>query len=73
LRCAGRLAYKRRVSIFNKWFTPSVSAQEKQLLQRCRGDQAQLERLITLELTRRAELSREAAAKSALDRWSRDR
>jgi hypothetical protein len=61
------------VSIFSQWLTPKTSASETQLLQRCRGDKAQLERLIQGELTRRAGLSRADAAKSALDRWSRDR
>lgn len=61
------------VSSFSNLFTPGPSAEEKQLLQRCRGDASQLERLINLELSRRPNLSRAQASKSALDRWSRDR
>jgi hypothetical protein len=58
---------------FSKLFSPGASAAEKQLLQRCRGDAGQLERLINLELSRRPTLSRADASKAALDRWSRDR
>jgi hypothetical protein len=65
--------------MFSEWLKPvlssvkPVSSSEKQLLQRCRGDASQLERLIKLELTRRAGISRADAASAALDRWSRDR
>ena len=61
------------MSFFSRWFAPKVSASEKQLLLRCRGDEAQVERLILLEQVRRPGLSRANGAQSALDRWSRDR
>jgi hypothetical protein len=59
--------------VFGKWFAPRPSAAEKQLLARCRGDAAQIERLIGYELSRRPYLSRAAASEAALDRWTRDR
>ena len=57
-----------------KWFRKrSSSAAEKRLLQRCAGDQAQMERLIAHELERRPGVSRAQAADAALERWNRDR
>ena len=58
---------------FKGWFTPGPSHAEKQLLHRCFGDAAQAQRLIDHELARRPRLSRADAARSALDRWTRDR
>ena len=58
---------------FRAWFSTGPSRAEKQLLARCRGDAAQTERLISYELGKRPQLSRAAASKAALDRWSRDR
>jgi hypothetical protein len=55
------------------WFRKGPSAAEKRLLQRCAGDQAQMERLIAHELERSPGLSRAAASDRALERWSRDR
>jgi hypothetical protein len=55
-----------------KWLS-GTSGAEKQLLNRCLGDVAQADRLIRLELARRPQLTRDAASRSALDRWSRDR
>jgi len=59
-------------SVFAKWFKRS-SAGERQLLKRCMGDAAQMERLIAYEQQRRPGLSRAAASAAAVDRWSRDR
>jgi hypothetical protein len=61
------------MSFWRKWFGPKITVSEQQLLQRCRGDEAQLERLIQLELVKRPGMSRAAGAQAALDRWSRDR
>jgi hypothetical protein len=61
------------MSLFSRWFGAKVSATEKTLLLRCRGDEAQLERLIQLEAARRPGLSRAACAHAALERWARDR
>ena len=61
------------MSFFRKWFGPKVTVSEQQLLRCCRGDTAQLERLIQLELVRRPGMSRAAGVQAALDRWSRDR
>jgi hypothetical protein len=55
------------------WFRSGRSPAEKHLVQRCFGDSAQAQRLIEAELARRPQLSRADAARSALDRWSRDR
>jgi hypothetical protein len=57
----------------SKWFGKRPSAAERRLLQRCAGDQAQMERLIALELERRPGVSRADAADAAVDRWNRDR
>jgi hypothetical protein len=57
----------------SNWFRTRPSANEKLLLQRCAGDEAQMERLIRYELARRPQLSRSLASESALDRWNRDR
>jgi len=59
--------------VFRKWFSNRPSQAERQLLQRCRGDALQTERLIKYELSRRPHLSRTAASEAALDRWSRER
>ena len=59
--------------VFRKWFAARPSAAEKQLLARCRGDAAQIERLIGYEQSRRPHLSRAAASEAALERWTRDR
>jgi hypothetical protein len=59
--------------VFRKWFAPRPSKAEEQLLVRCRGDAAQIERLIAYEQTRRPYLSRAAASEAALDRWTHDR
>jgi hypothetical protein len=55
------------------WFSRRPSQAEKQLLHRCFGDAAQMQRLIDHEVARRPKLSRADAAKAALDRWARDR
>jgi hypothetical protein len=59
--------------VLRKWFAARSSKAEKQLLARCRGDAAQIERLIAFEQSRRPQLSRAAASEAALDRWNRDR
>ncbi len=59
------------MNLFAKWFR-RTSADERVLLQRCRGDAAQMERLIGYELTRRPQLTRARAAASAVDRLRRD-
>ena len=59
------------MSWFARWFgRPSV--EEKTLLQRCRGDAEQMERLIAYEQSRRPQLTRSRAAASAVDRLRRD-
>jgi hypothetical protein len=58
---------------FKRWLLHRPSQAEKRLLHRCRGDAAQMERLIAHEQARRPQLSRAAASEAALDRWSRDR
>jgi hypothetical protein len=73
LRTDDRSRYEAGVSFFGKWLSRSANGSELALLQRCRGDEAQLERLIALEMTKRPGMSRDASAKAALDRWSRDR
>jgi hypothetical protein len=60
-------------SVIAKWFRKRPSAAEKRLLQRCAGDQAQMERLIGVELQRRPDLSRAEASERAIERWNRDR
>ena len=60
-------------SVIAGWFRNRRSASEKQLLDRCWGDQEQMERLIRYELGRRPGLSRAQASDSALDRWNRQR
>ena len=45
---------------------------ELDLIRRCFGDRAQAERLIELELTRNPKLSREDAAKDAIESLLRD-
>ena len=45
---------------------------EKKLYRLCRGDKAQVERLIALEQSRREGLSREKAAKDAVESFKRD-
>lgn len=60
------------VKLFAKWFK-RTSVGEKQLLERCMGDVAQVERLIAYEQQRRPGLSRSAASDAAVDRWKRDR
>ena len=59
--------------VFGKWFSKGPSQAERQLVQRCRGDLSQAERLIAYELSRRPHLSRPAASEAALERWARDR
>ena len=59
--------------VLRKWFAARSSAAEKQLLARCRGDAAQIERLIAYEQSRRPHLTRAAASEAALDRWTHDR
>jgi hypothetical protein len=54
-------------------FRSRPSDAEKALLHRCAGDKTQMERLIGHEQRRRPDLSRSAASRNALDRWSRDR
>lgn len=61
------------MSFFQRWFGAKRSASEKTLLLRCRGDEAQLERLIEHERAKRPGLSRAACAHAALERWARDR
>jgi len=58
------------MSLWTKLFGTRVSPAERQLLKRCLGDSAQLERLIAHELERRPQ-SRASASQAALDRWSR--
>ena len=58
---------------FKRWLSQRPSQVEKQLLHRCFGDAAQVQRLIDHEQARRPQLSRADAARSALDRWNRDR
>lgn len=77
--CAGwpyRVGSTRTMKLPNviaRWFRKRPSAAERRLLQRCAGDQAQVERLIAHELQRRPGLSRAEASESATDRWNRDR
>jgi len=63
----------RLVQVFKRWFARRPSHTEKQLLRRCFGDAAQVQRLIDHELARHPKRSRAEAAKAALDRWARDR
>jgi len=59
-----------------RWFknrSAAGSAAQERLLHRCRGDRELAERLIAQELVRRPNLSRAAAADSALDRWAHER
>ena len=58
---------------FKRWLSHRPSQVEKQLLHRCFGDTAQMERLIAHDQARRPQLSRTAASEAALDRWARDR
>jgi len=58
---------------FASWFKKKPSPAEKQLLVMCRGDRAQLERLIGLELARNPARTREFASQAAIDRWTRGR
>ncbi|MDB4961979.1 MAG: hypothetical protein JWP01_1978 [Myxococcales bacterium] len=58
---------------FTRWFRPRPSRAEQERLRRCRGDEAQMERLLGHELTRRPSQSRAAAAEAAVERWQRDR
>ena len=48
------------------------SKSELDLIRRCFGDRAQVERLIELELSRNPKLSREDAAKDAIESLLRD-
>ena len=59
--------------VFQRWFSSGPSPAERQLIERCRGDVDQTERLIGYELARRPHLSRTAASEAALERWTRDR
>lgn len=61
------------LGVFRTWFAARPSKAETQLRQRCRGDAAQIERLIAYEQSRRPHLSRAAASEAALERWTRDR
>ena len=61
------------IQAFKRWLSDRPSPAEKQLLHRCFGDTAQMERLIAHEQARRPLLSRAAASRAALDRWARDR
>ncbi len=54
------------------WFKKGPSASERELLGRCRGDREMLERLIRFEVSRRPNLTRAAAAASAVDRWKHE-
>ncbi len=45
---------------------------EKELYRLCRGDEAQVERLIALEQSRRKDLSRARAVKDAIESFKRD-
>jgi len=56
-----------------KWFQKGPSSAERRLLQRCAGDQAQMNRLIAGEMKRHPGLPRAGAADRALERWTRDR
>jgi hypothetical protein len=61
-------------SLFTRWFGGTRrAADESRLLQRCHGDRELMERLIAAELARRPDVSRASAARSAIDRWNRDR
>ncbi len=61
-------------SLFKRWFgSTRRGGDETRLLHRCHGDAALMERLIAAELARRPDTSRAAAARSAMDRWNRDR
>jgi hypothetical protein len=60
-------------SAIASWFRTGPSAAERRLLQRCAGDQTQMDRLIAGELQRHPGISRAQAADRALDRWNRDR
>ena len=55
------------------WFRKRSSPAEKRLLVRCRGDRAQMDRLIAHELQSRPGLSRAEASQRAHERWTRDR
>jgi hypothetical protein len=59
--------------LLTKWFGGSTAAHERRLLDRCHGDQQLMERLIAHEQTRRPNLTRSAASRSAIERWNRDR
>jgi hypothetical protein len=63
------------MSWLTRWFRggSQSSADEQRLLVRCRNDRALADRLIAAELSRRPNLSRAAASRSALDRWSHER
>ncbi|MBL9015574.1 MAG: hypothetical protein JNL83_15425 [Myxococcales bacterium] len=61
-------------SLLRRWFGGTRrGTDEARLLHRCHGDAALVERLIAHELARRPEVSRAAAARSAMERWNRDR
>ena len=61
-------------SLLQRWFGgPRRGADEARLLHRCRGDAALMERLIAHERERRPDISRATAAKSAMERWNRER
>jgi len=61
-------------SLLRRWFGGTRrGTDEARLLHRCHGDAALVERLIAHELARRPEASRAAAARSAMERWNRDR
>lgn len=61
-------------SLFKRWFSGTRrGGDESRLLHRCHGDAELMERLIAHEQARRPEASRASAARSAIDRWNRDR
>jgi len=61
-------------SLFKRWFGGTRrGADEARLLHRCHGDAELMERLIAHERERLPQVSRAAAARSAIERWNRDR
>ena len=61
-------------SVLKRWFGGSRrGTDEARLLHRCHGDAELMERLIAHERTRRPDVTRAAAARSAMERWNRDR
>jgi hypothetical protein len=61
-----------QLSVLASWFRRTPTS-ERELLHRCAGDKAQMERLIEHELQRRPGMLRETLSRSALERWTRVR